>query len=418
METQVEPTADRIIKLPMFRALAHRNYRFFWAGALLSNVGTWMQTVAQGWLVLQLTDSAFWLGVDGFMATAPGLLLTLLGGVFADQVDKKRLLIWTQVGAGLAALALWSLIVAGLIQLWMILALSFVTGCCMALSSPAYQALTIELVGRDDLSNAIALNSMQFQLSRVIGPVFAGLAINAFGLAGCFLANGLSYIAVVVALVLVQFPMTATVSRKIRRHAIWRDLLQGFRYVQGRPRVRMLLLISAVTSLFGAPYLTMIPIFARDVFQAGETGLATMMAMAGAGAFCGALTLAVLSDFRRKGLLVLGGAFAFALALTAFAFARHWLLANALLFAMGYSLVCCVAVVNMLLQNLVTDRMRGRVMSMFVFSFLGTTPIGNFLTGAVAQRLSAPVALAVNGSVIAAFIVLVAARNQRLRALS
>jgi len=140
--------------------------------------------------------------------------------------------------------------------------------------------------------------------------------------------------------------------------------------------------------------------------------------MAGAGAFCGALTLAVLSDFRRKGLLVLGGAFAFALALTAFAFARHWLLANALLFAMGYSLVCCVAVVNMLLQNLVTDRMRGRVMSMFVFSFLGTTPIGNFLTGAVAQRLSAPVALAVNGSVIAAFIVLVAARNQRLRALS
>lgn len=418
MESRVAPTAERAIKLPMFRALAHRNYRFFWSGALLSNVGTWMQTVAQGWLVLQLTDSAFWLGVDGFMATAPGLLLTLIGGVFADQVDKRKLLIWTQVGAGLAALVLWVLIVAGLVQLWMILALSFVTGCCMALSSPAYQALTVELVGRDDLANAIALNSMQFQLSRVIGPVFAGFAINAFGLAGCFLANGLSYIAVVVALALVQFPATEVAARKMGRHAIWRDLLQGFRYVQGRPRVRMLLLISAVTSLFGAPYLTMIPIFARDIFHAGETGLATMMAMAGVGAFCGALTLAMLSDCRRKGLLVLGGAFTFALALVAFAFARHWITANALLFLMGYSIVCCVAVVNMLLQSLVTDRMRGRVMSMFVFSFLGTTPIGNFLTGTVAQRLGAPTALAVNGLVIAAFILLVAARNRRLRALS
>src|SRR5437762_10278414 len=192
----------------MFRALRHRNFLLFWSGAFLSNTGTWMQAVAQGWLVLQLSNSPFWLGVDGFMATAPGLVLTLAGGVFADLVDRRKLLIYTQVVAGIAALVLGTLVVTGVVQVWMILGLSFVTGCCMSIAGPSYLALVFDLVGREDLANAIALNSTQFQLARALGPVAAGVGIKVFGLAGCFFANGLSFAAVVIGLAMVRYDRT------------------------------------------------------------------------------------------------------------------------------------------------------------------------------------------------------------------
>src|SRR5919199_1136904 len=187
-------------------ALAHRNFRLFWAGGFLSNVGTWMQALAQGWLMYDLTHSAFWFGFDGFCATAPAIVLTPLGGVFADVLDRRRMLLASQVVAGAAALVLSILIWAHVVHFTMILAASLVTGCCFALASPAYQALIIELVGRKDLSNAIALNSAQFQLSRVLGPVLAGLAFRYVGTAGCFFVNGISYAAIVAALAMVRLP--------------------------------------------------------------------------------------------------------------------------------------------------------------------------------------------------------------------
>src|ERR1044072_5641744 len=327
----------------MFRALSHRNFRLFWAGAFLSNVGTWMQAVAQGWLVLQLTNSPFWLGVDGFMATVPGLLLTLIGGVFADLIDRRRILIFTQVGAGLSALTLAVLITTGIVNnksdVWIILLLSFATGCCMALASPSYQAITIDLVGREDLANAIALNSTQFQISRVIGPTLAGLAFRFLGLAGCFFANAASFVAVVTALLKVRFDeakgsLTPAHSVKDRR-ALWHDLTDGFRYVWGRQRVFMLLLISAVTSLFGAPYMAMMPLFARDILHLGETGLSLLMGMSGAGAFLGRFVLAYLGNFRRKGWFVLGGSFFFALCIVGFALSAHVYISLAFVFGMG-----------------------------------------------------------------------------------
>src|SRR5205809_1595264 len=189
----------------MFRALSHRNFRLFWSGAFLSNVGTWMQAVAQGWLVLSLSNSPLWLGIDGFMSTAPGLVLTLAGGVFADLIDRRKLLIYTQAVAGLAALTLGVLVITHVVQVWMVLCLSFVTGCCMSLAGPSYMALVFDLVGHKDLANAIALNSTQFQLARVIGPVCAGVGFKVFGLAGCFLANGISFVFVVGAMMLVKF---------------------------------------------------------------------------------------------------------------------------------------------------------------------------------------------------------------------
>jgi len=405
----------------MFRALSHRNYRRFWVGAFLSNVGTWMQAVAQGWLVLQLTNSAFWLGLDAFMATAPGLFLTLAGGVFADIVDRRRLLLYSQAVAGLAAFALAILVGTNWVDVWMILGFSFITGCCMALAGPSYQAMTFDLVGREDLANAVALNSSQFQLSRVVGPVFAGLGFKFFGLAGCFYANGVSFIAVVIALNLVHLDESqknlATHSVKDRR-ALWRDLIEGFRYVRNRPRVFSLLSISAITSLFGAPYLTLVPIFARDIFKLGESGLAWMMGIAGAGAFFAALLLAYLGDFQRKGWSVLGGAFSFGVCLIGFALSTKLAISLIFLFGVGFSIVTSVAVANTLLQKLVTDQMRGRVMSMFILSFVGTMPIGNLIAGVVSHQFSAPVALAAGGVAIILYVTVVAITNERLRQLS
>src|SRR5438309_7375733 len=201
---KIKPEPNRGLS-EMFRALRHRNFRLFWSGAFLSNTGTWMQAVAQGWLVLQLSDSPLWLGVDGFMATVPGLFLTLAGGVFADLFDRRKLLIYTQAVAGLAALTLGVLVMTNVVHVWMILCLSFVTGCCMSLAGPSYMALVFDLVGREDLANAIALNSSQFQLARVLGPVGAGIGFKLFGLAGCFIANGLSFVFVVAAMAMVKF---------------------------------------------------------------------------------------------------------------------------------------------------------------------------------------------------------------------
>ena len=404
----------------MFRALSHRNFRLFWTGAFLSNTGTWMQAVAQGLLVYQLTKSAFWLGVDGFMATAPGLVLTLLAGVFADLVDRRRLLIYTQIVAGLSALALAILIATGVVHVWMILLLSFVTGCCFAIAGPSYQAITVDLVEREDIANAIALNSTQFQFSRVLGPTLAGGALKVFGLAGCFFANALSFVAVIIALRMVRFgeKRTLALTHSVKdRRAVWQDLIEGLRYVRRRRRVFMLIMISGMTSLFGAPYLSLIPVYASDIFHMGPDGNALLMGISGAGAFIGALVLAYLGNFKYKGWSVLSGAFAFALCLIGFAFSTRLIVSLAFLFGMGFAIVSCVAVVNTLLQQLVTDEMRGRVMSMFILSFIGTMPIGNLIAGAAAERFGAPPTLAAGGLIIAIFVVIVAFRDKRLREL-
>ena len=403
----------------MFRALSNPNYRLFWIGAFLSNVGTWMQAVAQGWLVLTLTNSPFWLGLDAFVATAPGLVFTLLGGVFADLIDRRRLLLFTQVAAGIAALGLATLVATNLVNRWMVLGFSFVTGCCMALASPSFLAMTYDLVGREDLANAIAMNSTQFQLSRVVGPALAGVAFRVFGLAGCFYANALSFVAVIAALTRVR-PMRdpSAAAHSVRdRRALWRDLIEGFLYVRNRPRVSALLMLSSVSSLFGAPYFTMVPIYARDIFNLGETGLALMMGTAGAGAFMGALLVAYLGDFRRKGWLVLGGAILFGICITNFALSRHLGSSLTFLFGIGFALVVSVATTNTLLQKLVTDQMRGRVMSMFILTFMGTMPIGNIVAGALSNRFGPQLTLAVGGLVVAFFAALVAVFNKRLREL-
>lgn len=417
-ELQQQPERQRGVS-EMFRALRHRNFLLFWSGAFLSNTGTWMQAVAQGWLVLQLSNSAFWLGVDAFMSTAPGLVFTLVGGVFADLVDRRKLLIYSQIVAGLTALILGTLIVTGVVKVWMILVLSFVTGSCMSIAAPSYMALVFDLVDREDLANAIALNSTQFQLARALGPVAAGIAFKLFGVAGCFFANGISFAAVVIGLAMVRYRTRYAEQPTVdpTRGKFLVNLIDGFRYVASRPRVSMLLIISAVTSLFGAPYIAMAPVFARDVLHLGETGLALLVGMAGAGSLFGALFLAYLGDFRRKGWFVLGGCLGFAVCLIGFSLSTNVIASVIFLFALGFAIVCSVAVTNTLLQKLVTDEMRGRVLSLFMLSFIGAMPIGNLIAGAASQRFGAPRTLAVGGLIIIVFVAMVTWRNPRLREL-
>lgn len=439
MASQVEPTARPASRASeMFRALSHTEFRWFWVGALITNAGTWMQTVAQGWLVLEMTDSPFWLGVDGFMATAPGLLLTLVGGVFADLIDRRRLLMVTRLGAGLSAFILAALIVTDVVEVWMILALTFATGCCMALAGPSYQALTFDLVGREDLANAIALNSSQFQLARVIGPFLAGVCISGFGMAGCFFVNGLTCVASIATLTRARpggretagaatdqraapagsFEKGTAPAHSLRDvRALWDDLTAGILYVRGRSRVLLLLLCSAVTSLFGSPYLTLIPLIARDGFGWGANGLALMMGTAGAGALCGAILLAWLGDFGRKGWFVLGSAFSAAVCLIGFGAVSRPALSLVLLFGVGFFMVSFFAVCNTLLQYLVTDEMRGRVMSIWMLTFIGVMPFGNIVGGQAAETFGAPLTLAAGGLVIAVFMIFLMIFAERLRAI-
>jgi predicted MFS family arabinose efflux permease len=304
----------------------------------------------------------------------------------------------------------------------MVLVLSFVTGCCWAISGPSYQVIMVDLVEREDLANAIALNSSQFQLARVAGPTLAALTMKAFGMAGCFLANGLSYAAIVAALSRVRFkqsgaaPAAAVGGGKAEaaRRSMWDDLAEGFRYVRGRPRVGAILLGSAVVGLFGAPYLVLLPLFARNVYGWRESGLSLLMGTAGAGALVGALGLAYF-DVRRKGLVQLSAMLSAGACIVGLASAPTPWMAVPLLFATGMSMVCFFALGNTLLQQLVTDEMRGRVMSMWLLSFIGTMPVGSFLSGAAADRFGPRPTLAACGLVVFACGLAAIVRYPRLR---
>lgn len=383
----------------VFRALYNPNYRVFWVGSLLSNIGSWMQTVAQGWLVLQLTNSAFLLGMVGFTGMFPVLVFSLVGGVYADRFDRRRLLVATQTVLMVLALILGVLVSTGAITVWHVLVLSLLSGIANALSMPAYQAMVQDLVGRDDLMNAIALNSVQFNLSRVIGPAAAGVALGRIGIAGCFYLNAVSFLAVILALLRIRFPHYVPTQSPPR--SVAKSVIEGMQYVWENRIILYLLTIVAAMSLWGMPYMTLLPIFARDVLHRGAAELGYLMSSSGIGAVMGALVLARLGDFSFKGKMAIAGGLMFALSVFGFALSRSYYLSLGFLLMAGWSLVSCVAVINTLIQKLVPGHVRGRVMSMYALAFLGLMPIGNLIAGTLAELLGAPAGLAIGGVLIA-----------------
>jgi len=381
-----------------FASLRHRNFRLFFTGQTISLVGTWMQSVAQGWLVLQLTNSPFDVGLVSALGSLPILLVSLPAGVYADRINKHRAIIVTQALSLLQALTLAVLIWTHRIALWQVAAIACFLGVVNAFDIPLRQAFMVELVGKEDLTNAIALNSSAFNAARVVGPSIAGLLISAVGLGWCYLLNSLSYVAVIAGLGMMRLQ---TWVRPRHEGGDWARLREGLRYVRGDRRVLALVTMIAVISVFGFPFLVLMPVFARDELRVGAAGLGVLMAAVGVGAMLAALGLAAFGPRVRKGALLVWTGPAFGVTLIAFALCPWFGLALLILALCGGAMILNTAVTNTLLQSLVPDGLRGRVMGIYTFTFIGMAPFGAFQAGFVAEHLGAPTAVVIGGMICA-----------------
>ncbi len=383
------------MKFKTFTALKHRNFRLFFTGQSISLIGTWMQSLAQGWLVLKLTNSAFLLSLVQAVGSLPILFLSLIGGVVADRVVKRNLLLVTQTLSLFLALFLAILVSLDVVKAWHVIVLAGMMGVVNTFDVPGRQSFIIEMVGREDLMNGIALNSAMFNGARIIGPSIAGFLIGFVGLAACFYLNAASYIAVIISLMMMKVERQ---SDRREGRPLMKELKEGLSYVRHSPVISSFILMVGITSLLAIPYIALMPIFARDILKVGAKGLGVMMAAAGLGALIGALSVASAGPVRRKGLVAFIAASASALALFAFSFSRVPLVSFALLMVIGWGMITQLAIVNTMIQHDVPDELRGRVMSLYSLVFLGFIPIGNVIVGAMAHFVGTPEAIAISAA--------------------
>lgn len=380
-----------------FSAFSNRDFRLMWSGAFVSTTGTWMQTVAQAWVVYSMTKSAFYLGADAFLSMIPMIFFSLIGGVVADRVERRKILLASQFGQMSIAFILAALLYSKQIEVWHIFVLSFLTGSVQSFGGPAYQALLPLIVKKEQVPNAIAMNSLQFNLARMLGPVLAGLALNARGAAFCFLLNGLSFIPVIASLLLLR---VRAIPEKKPGGSIMRDMREGVEFVVRDKAIRQLTLVATVSTFFGMPLLTLLPVVAREVFALGATGYSWMLTASGAGSVTGALLVASRGSAGKKGRNALASQVAFALFMLIFAFSRHYWTSVVALYFGGAALLGVVTAVSSLVQLNTDESMRGRVMSIFMMAFRGGPPLGNLVAGWVAEVYSVTAALAVNGAIL------------------
>jgi MFS family permease len=397
-------------------ALTHRDFRILWLGAFTSTIGTWMQNVAKNWLVLDLTQSSFYLGLDSFLGELPLLLFTLIGGVVADRYNRRRLLTGSQYAQMACALALMALVYTERVSIWHILTLSFVAGTAQAFGGPAYQSLIPALVPKEHLPNAVALNSIQFNLARVIGPLVAGTALAwlgarlgpSAGTAACFALNALSFVAVIVGLGMLRTDQRPVASGK----DMMTELRVGLNYVKGHRPLVILTTLAFVSTSLGIPVLTFLPVVAKDVFHQGVELYSWMLAWSGAGAVLGALVVAWLGHHANMGRTLLISKGLFGVLLVAFAWSGHLWLSNLLLFLASGLLVVVLSMLTSLVQLIAPDHMRGRVMSIYMVAFRGGMPLGSLAAGYVASVSSAPLVLGACGALLALVAVYAVARGE------
>lgn len=402
------------MKLPeAMRALRHRNYRLFFTGQLISLIGTWMQSVAQAWLAYRLTHSAVVLGIVGFAGQVPTLLFSPAGGVVADRFPRRRVLLVTQSTSMLLALSLAALALSGRATVPWILTIAALSGVVNAFDIPTRQAFAVDMVGRDDLVNAIALNSSIFNGARVVGPAIAGLLVARIGEGWCFLANGVSYLAVLGSLLAMRLPQPLQTAHPA---SVWTSVREGFVYVSRARPVRALLLLLGLVSLTGMPYAVLMPVFAREILHGGARELGLLMGFSGVGALLGAVVLATRRSVKGLGTFVAFCAGGLGLTLVAFAGSHDFRLSALLLVPVGFFMMSEMASSNTLIQSLIPDAMRGRVMSLYAMMFMGMAPIGALLAGALAARIGAPLTVAAGGLVCFAGALLFARHLPHLRA--
>ena len=375
------------------RALRHRNFQLFFSGQLVSLIGTWMQTVAQAWLVYRITKSALLLGSVGFAGQIPVFLVAPLGGITADRVNRQRLVIATQTASMILAGILAWLTLSGRVHVWHIFVLAALLGVVNSFDIPGRQSFLVDMVGKEDLMNAIALNSSMFNGARVIGPAIAGILVAKIGEGWCFAANSFSYIAVIVGLML----MNVRSAPRASKHSPIEDIVEGFRWANRTKVIRALLLLLGLISLVGMPYTVLMPIFADQILHGGARGLGILMGATGVGALFGALTLAAKTGVKGLGRWVAFACGSFGVSLFLFSFSRSFWLSVVLLLPAGYSMMLQMACSNTLVQTMVPDQLRGRVMSVYSMMFMGMAPFGAFFGGALAHRAGAPITVAAGG---------------------
>ncbi|MCI0477541.1 MAG: MFS transporter [Anaerolineales bacterium] len=429
----------------MFAAFKHRNYRLWFFGQLTSLSGTWMQNVAQPWLVYDLTKSPLYLGIVSFASAIPTLTFSLWAGVIIDRTPKRRIMLITQIAMMCTAFFLAADVFLGWVQPWHIVILALINGTAQAFDAPTRQSFTIEMVGREDLMNAIALNSAMFNSARILGPTIAGIVLALVGPAGCFFLNGISFLAVIGALLMMEMPRFIP---KPRTDSPLMQLREGLSYIRHHETIRSLITLAAVSNLFAMGYSALIPAFARDVFDprneiaSAQNALAfspmlqtwvgafgqnlarseirqsLLMTFVGMGALAGALVLAALGNFQRKGMLLTAGNLFFPMMVLCLAFSQSFFLALFILFLAGLGFMVQNGTVNTLIQMIVPDELRGRVMSVHTLVFMGFFPIGALMAGAIAQRFGIPAGAAFGGSIALAFSLFVLWRVPGIRRLA
>jgi MFS family permease len=377
------------------RALRHRNYRLFFAGQLISLIGTWMDQVAEAWLVYRLTGSALLLGTVAFASQIPVFLLAPIGGALADRLDRRKILICTQSSMMLLTFILAGLTLSHRVHIWQVVTLAALTGVVNAIDLPARQAFVVDMVSRADLVNAIALNSSMFNGARIVGPALAGIVVAAIGEGWCFFANGVSFIAVIAGLGLMKIdrPRLAIEGSPLE------NIMEGFKFVAQSGPVRALMVLLGLVSFTAMPYAVLMPLFADKILHGGAQALGLLMGCSGVGALGGALTLAMRKTLKGLSVWVAASCAGFGMALLLFSFSRWLWLSAALLVPAGFCMMIQMASSNTLIQSMVPDRLRGRVMSVYAMTFMGMAPLGALLAGSLAHKLGAPMTVGIGGVV-------------------
>jgi MFS family permease len=376
------------------RALRHRNFQLFFTGQLISLVGTWMQTVAESWLVYRLTGSTLLLGTVGFASQIPVFIMAPIGGIVADRTNRHRVVIATQFSAMILAGILATLTLTHRVHVWHVIVLAACLGVVNAFDIPARQAFLIDMVGRGDLMNAIALNSSMFNGARIIGPAVAGILVASIGEGWCFAANSISYIAVIGGLLMMRLDRPAKLAGG---GSPLENILEGFRFAQNTGPIRAILLLLGLISFVGVPYAVLMPVFADQILHGGARGLGILMGATGVGALLGAASLAARVGLKGLGRLIGWCAGGFGVSLILFSFSRVFWLSMVLLVPVGFFIMVQMASSNTLIQSMVPDRLRGRILAVYSMMFMGMAPFGSLSAGAVAHRIGAPWTVALGG---------------------
>jgi len=379
-----------------FRALQHRNFQLFFAGQLISLIGTWMQSTAQLWLIYRMTNSPALLGIFGFASQIPIFFLASVGGYFGDKFNRHRGVIWTQSAALILSLVLAALTLLHVVHVWQIILIGFMAGVVSAFDVPIRQAFLVQMVGKEDLPNAIALNSSIFNGARVVGPAIAGFAIAWFGEGWCFFLNGISFLAVIIALLMMRIKK---IEPRAMKGSPLQYFLEGFRFAMSDRPIRSALLLMSLMSMLGLQYTVFMPIFARDILHGGPSRLGILMSVAGIGAVFGALHFAARTDYDGIVKWIAATSTACAVGLILFSQSNVFWLSSAMLLAVGFSATSQLAATNTIVQNRVPDELRSRLMAVYATMIMGIQPIGALIAGGLAKRIGAPHALTIFGSI-------------------